>query len=297
MQKAENLAQIQENCKKPANIRTNYESLLKKSVSLNFEPDFLANSSKKSLQNRLEAWISLEGPRVLCAALQKLRIDAENIKKNCENCCGLQELEEKKRAVKQELKNYDSIFQENFGRLPIRNEKEPMRPLYVFYKKIKQKIEDFEKNCENSRDFPKKTQESKDFPRKTQESKELSRKNKEFSQKPEEFSQKPEQFSQKNEESKEFSEKNQRIYAEKSLKKPEKSLVKLSAKELRQRADELKRQKNELRVHLHSFQQDFTKENNRKIKYHKDIAPVEQEYKKYKEIKAELLKLEEILDK
>jgi len=42
--------------------------------------------------------------------------------------------------VKNELKHYDESFKSNFGRFPNRYEKEPMRPLYVYYKKLKQAI-------------------------------------------------------------------------------------------------------------------------------------------------------------
>uniref|UniRef100_A0A0G4GUA0 FAM13A-like domain-containing protein n=1 Tax=Chromera velia CCMP2878 TaxID=1169474 RepID=A0A0G4GUA0_9ALVE len=48
-------------------------------------------------------------------------------------------LVEKKR-VKQELKRYDVSFQENFGRNPTRQEKEPMRPLYTYYRRLKKQI-------------------------------------------------------------------------------------------------------------------------------------------------------------
>ena len=48
---------------------------------------------------------------------------------------------------------------------------------------------------------------------------------------------------------------------------------------------------------MHSYQQEFNKNNNRKIKYHRDIGPVEHEYKRYKEVKMEISQLEEKLKK
>jgi len=39
--------------------------------------------------------------------------------------------------VKNELKVYDQAFVTKFGRVPNRAEKEPMRNLYMFYKKLK----------------------------------------------------------------------------------------------------------------------------------------------------------------
>lgn len=52
----------------------------------------------------------------------------------------LEELLHEKRRVKNELKNYDTSFRSIFGRLPKKEEKEPMRPLYMYYKKLKQAI-------------------------------------------------------------------------------------------------------------------------------------------------------------
>jgi len=47
-----------------------------------------------------------------------------------------------KRNVKKELKRYDLGFKKTFGRIPVRKEKEPMRPLYIYYKTLKQKIQE-----------------------------------------------------------------------------------------------------------------------------------------------------------
>jgi len=49
----------------------------------------------------------------------------------------LNAINEQKKKVKKELKNYDIKFQMTFNRMPNRNEKEPMRPLYIYYKKLK----------------------------------------------------------------------------------------------------------------------------------------------------------------
>jgi len=38
------------------------------------------------------------------------------------------------------LKKYDNEFMLKFGRAPNRNEKEPMRNLYLYYKRLKQYI-------------------------------------------------------------------------------------------------------------------------------------------------------------
>jgi chromosome segregation ATPase len=125
-----------------------------------------------------------------------------------------------KKNVKNELKHYDTCFKTCYGRLPKREEKEPMRPLYMYYKRIKQTMS-------------KKTPDSRP--------------------------------SQANREA------------------ATKSLI------------SLRQERNELRTKLHSFQHEFSRTNNRKIRYHKDISPVEGEYKRYKEVKLEITKYESML--
>jgi hypothetical protein len=51
-----------------------------------------------------------------------------------------EELNKEKKAVKNELKVYDMEFVKRFGKPPSRVEKEPMRNLYMYYKRLKQYI-------------------------------------------------------------------------------------------------------------------------------------------------------------
>lgn len=46
-------------------------------------------------------------------------------------------LSNEKKNVKNELKNYDQAFNQMFNRVPNRQEKEPMRNLYMYYKRLK----------------------------------------------------------------------------------------------------------------------------------------------------------------
>jgi hypothetical protein len=46
-------------------------------------------------------------------------------------------LSRQKRGVKNELKNYDQTFAKLFSRQPCRSDKEPLRPLYMYYKRLK----------------------------------------------------------------------------------------------------------------------------------------------------------------
>ena len=47
----------------------------------------------------------------------------------------------------------------------------------------------------------------------------------------------------------------------------------------------LKKEKRRLQVRLREYEDRFMEEHGRKVKYHRDIAPVAAEYRRYKEIK------------
>ena len=59
----------------------------------------------------------------------------------------------------------------------------------------------------------------------------------------------------------------------------------------------MKKERMRLRSKLDEFQKNFQQANNRKIRYTKDIAPVSSEFKRYKELKGEISKLESALEK
>merc|ERR1712136_373787 len=113
------------------------------------------------------------------------------------------------RRVKQELKRYDADFRRQFSRLPSHGEKEPMRPLYVYYRRLKGMITQAEQ------------------------------------------------------------------------------ITGLEA-----RLESLQNEKGHVRQTLQAFQERFVSENNRKIRFHKDILPIEREYRMYKNLKEEIAKVE-----
>lgn len=59
---------------------------------------------------------------------------------------------------------------------------------------------------------------------------------------------------------------------------------------------ELKQERKDLRVKLDKFQKDFEQNHKRKIRYSKDIAPVSQDFKRYKDLKSELAKFEALIN-
>ncbi|KAM3139107.1 hypothetical protein pb186bvf_008705 [Paramecium bursaria] len=170
----------------------------------------------------LDQWIQNFGPQKLAESLQRLNIDLTRLTKRDLESMNMDQLQNEKKRVKNELKSYDAQFQGIFNRFPLRQEKEPMRPLYIYYKKLKQ-------------------------------------------------------------------------YIDKAPQIPARTIQ--TNTEIQKRIDDLKKKRAELREILNTFQNDFTQNHNRKIRFHRDIAPVEREYKQYKDIKLEIQRLEQMIKK
>ncbi len=71
------------------------------------------------------------------SACSKLGLDAPKIQGKHLSSFSLEDLMREKKKVKNELKVYDQSFQNKFKRAPSRAEKEPMRNLYMYYKRLK----------------------------------------------------------------------------------------------------------------------------------------------------------------
>ena len=59
----------------------------------------------------------------------------------------------------------------------------------------------------------------------------------------------------------------------------------------------IKQERKTLREQIEGYQRDFEQNNNRRIRYVRDIAPIDGQYRRYKELKVDLLKYEEMLNK
>ena len=57
---------------------------------------------------------------------------------------------------------------------------------------------------------------------------------------------------------------------------------------------QIKTERKDLRIKLDAFQKNFEQVHNRKIRYTKDIESVQHEFKRYKELKSEIAKIEEM---
>ena len=104
-----------------------------------------ARSSSAGGVEDLQSWLKYESSKKYEESLQKLALDNSKIQGKHLVSYSLDELNNEKKRVKNELKVYDQDFVNKFKRAPSRSEKEPMRNLYMYYKRLKQYIEKREK--------------------------------------------------------------------------------------------------------------------------------------------------------
>jgi len=142
-------------------------------------------------------------------------------------------------------------FRKQFLRLPNHSEKEPMRPLYIYYRSLKTMITQV------------------DAPSKPDEGVQNAAKHQTL------LTPMPE---------------NDDVTGEDKSHQSKHKLQYISA--LEARLETLQTEKSNIRSKLQAFQESFLVENNRKIRFHKDILPIEREYRMYKSLKEELAKVE-----
>ena len=131
--------------------RTSHLKFFKNSSQLNESKSEIpiGNRSSSNLNAHLNEsqgdsleWVGGSGKQFLEESLKRLQIDPKRYtyKDVVITQIGTDELNKVKRNVKNELKKYDQTFVHLFMRQPAKTDKEPLRPLYMFYKKLKQLI-------------------------------------------------------------------------------------------------------------------------------------------------------------
>jgi len=189
-------------------------------------------------------WGPEEGKQRLRDALQRLGIREQHVTLANLDKLSRSELAAEKRRVKQELKQYDSEFRKQFSRLPTHAEKEPMRPLYVHYRRLKTTITQAEHLKYRSRESMATIPDVDETA-------------------------------------------TARSHPGNHMKSVEEQIAALES-----RLESLHLEKVTVRTKLQAYQDKFLRENNRKIRFHKDILPIEREYRAYKNVKEEIQKAE-----
>jgi len=188
----------------------------------------------------VRSWGIEEGRQRLRDALARLGLPEDRVSHANLQKMNKHDLAGEKRRVKQELKRYDADFRKQFSRLPTHTEKEPMRPLYVYYRKLKTMIAQAETSKLGPRESVGAAVEDET----------------------------PRQGGRRA------------------------SNVEDQIAALEARIESLQTEKGVVRAKLQAFQEKFVTENNRKIRFHKDILPIEREYRMYKNLKEEIQKAE-----
>lgn len=301
--------------KNEQDTKPNYSTTANINASINsgqyIKQNTLVKNEPPSIPS-LDKWIRKDGPLRLQEALNNLKLDLKSVNKVNLSSLSYDQLCNEKKNVKNELKAYDAQFAVTFKRAPEREEKEPMRPLYIYYKKIKQymikNIEKAKANKGASITQSNVTQGGLAGPDKggrTLKTNKMLANEKEnkligqsgtFERKLETSFEtqlsKDKGFFNIGEDRGDFNERNLRQMGAKGGIQ----IGGMSQDQIRRQLEEYKAVRVQLRERLHSYQTEFTRNNNRKIKYHRDIAPVENEYKRYKDIKTEINRLESLLN-
>jgi hypothetical protein len=95
-------------------------------------------------------WLMVDAKQRLMDTMTKLGLDGQKISGKHLQTYAFEELMQEKKKVKNELKYYDQAFVSRFSRPPSRTEKEPMRMIYMYYKKLKQYITKAQANAGSS---------------------------------------------------------------------------------------------------------------------------------------------------
>lgn len=235
----------------------------------------------------LERWINIEGPKRLQESLRKLKLTKDSVRRKDFTTYTEDELVQEKKNVKNELKYYDSSFMTIFSKSPARADKEPMRPLYMYYQNLRKAIT----KKHNQKPTGNKNRGSSVGSMAASSEGNASRgsfaslQGGSDDERPSSASKQKVPFS--DDEAKKLP--TDELMGRLGIKN-EQELKKMIFN------DFIKERKH-LRKVLDSFQKDFQKTYNRKLRFTKDIAPVASEFKRYKDLKKEIAKLETVLQR
>ncbi|KAL4442342.1 hypothetical protein ABPG74_005683 [Tetrahymena malaccensis] len=346
--------------------------------------NFTNQNKNQNGENQLtpeEEWIRIEAPKKLEESMKRLGLDNQRITQRLIKEMSYEQLQTEKKRVKNELKLYDQAFENYFNVQPTRNQKEPMRPLYVYYKGLKQALSKGQNenktlsihisqqqntsmnqglkqaNNQNvvSSSVPSSAQTSiqiginshqtshnDSFDINQNHKQNINSLNTSLNAGNNGVNSKILQVSNQQQrvgisQNRDVRKNNKDIIDKNSYKEiinivqeqkenfnnglvqqsmqhlgSQQSLQQLNGmnnqinssnnvsikeqqKLIEQKINLMKRKRVQLREQLQVYQDDFYRTHNRKIKYHRDILPVENEYKEYKDIKKEIIKLEQML--
>ena len=246
-----------------------------------------------------EIWRNTIGKTKFENSMNKLNLDEKKIKNRQLYNLTLEVLQKEKAKVKNELKKYDSDFNEIFNYLPTKQDKEIMKPLYIYYKSIKNAIEKKEGNNEgNSVMNPRYSQITYSVVSNNSDAGNI--KNNNYNNYHQQINNQNNNLNQKNNfnyhkkaNSSSMQNKNE---IQDIVKEKKRSLSRDEINALEKEYKDIKKEQKDLKDMLRNYQNEFQKSNNRKVKFLKDITPVEREYQKYKSNRQRLNDIMEIIE-
>lgn len=205
-------------------------------------------------QGPITCWSYEEGRKRMRDALMRLNLREEDLVRNAEmSKMSKAELSHEKKQVKQELKRYDAEFRKHFMRLPTHVEKEPMRVLYIYYRRVKSLLAQADLGR-------RRTSGTAATPVSDDEGPKLGPRD---------------------------------PYA--GGDGGADGTIGDRIKSVEDRLTSLQAERAAVRAKLQAFLERFVIENNRKIRFHKDILPIERQYRAYKHLKEEIVRSEQQL--
>lgn len=248
-----------------------------------------------------ELWIKTIGKKKFEDSLKKLNLDEKKINSKYLQTFSLQNLLIEKAKVKNELKKYDNDFKKVFKQMPSRNEKEIMKPLYIYYKTIKNNIEK-KKNASVSNTInPNNAIKNNNnmninYNNVRNEKVNVNNNNNNYfaNNNLSNNSQKKNTMTNIYKNSNNLINNNNLTNTLIEKKEKKRKLTKEEMNLLENEYYELKKEQNLLKNKLRNYQAEFTKINNRKVKFANDILPVKKEYDKYKANKTRIQEIKDL---
>ena len=239
-----------------------------------------------------EIWRNTIGKTKFENSMNKLNLDEKKIKNRQLYNLTLEVLQKEKAKVKNELKKYDSDFNEVFNHLPTKQDKEIMKPLYIYYKNLKNAIEKKEED-RNAITTLNQNYNQNTYSVISTNSNNDNKFNTNYFQN--NILNQKSGFNYHKKANSTSLQNNNNNNNNNDIKEKKRSLSKDEMNALEREYKDIKKEQKDLKDKLRNYQNEFQKSNNRKVKFLKDIT-VEKEYQKYKTNRQRLNDIMEIIE-
>ena len=219
-----------------------------------------------------EIWRNTIGKTKFENSMNKLNLDEKKIKNRQLYNLTLEVLQKEKAKVKNELKKYNSDFNEVFNHLPTKQDKEIMKPLYIYYKNLKNAIEKKEED-RNAITTLNQNYNQNTYSVISTNSNNDNKFNTNYFQN--NILNQKSGFNYHKKANSTSLQNNNNNNNNNDIKEKKRSLSKDEMNALEREYKDIKKEQKDLKDKLRNYQNEFQKSNNRKVKFLKDITPVD----------------------